>query len=285
MDRILVATDFSTRSDRALQRATLIAGRGGAALTLLHVVDGDRPSRLIASEEAAARSLLEEIARTVRETDGVEAEALVTVDDVDTGIIDAAEEVAAQLLVVGPHRPRFRDVFVGTKVDRVIRRARLPTLVATRVPSAPYGRTLLALDFDDASKSAARAALDLGVFDHTDVIAFHAFDAVGKGMMQRGMVSSEAIDEHVETERALAARQMRSFVGELGLPTMGQRVSESSGSPVRSIVDGTSSTGADLIVMGTNQRKGFERMLIGSVAEDVIHHSDHDILIVPVDEG
>jgi nucleotide-binding universal stress UspA family protein len=37
MDRILVATDFSTRSDRALRRATLIARRTGAALTLLHV--------------------------------------------------------------------------------------------------------------------------------------------------------------------------------------------------------------------------------------------------------
>ncbi|HEX8641345.1 MAG TPA: universal stress protein [Allosphingosinicella sp.] len=50
MDRILVATHFSPRSDRALQRAVLIAQRTRAAITLVHVVDADRPDRLIAAE-------------------------------------------------------------------------------------------------------------------------------------------------------------------------------------------------------------------------------------------
>src|SRR5690349_25051655 len=44
--RSLVATDFSTRSDRALLRATLVANRVGAALTLVHVVDADQPHRM-----------------------------------------------------------------------------------------------------------------------------------------------------------------------------------------------------------------------------------------------
>ena len=60
MDRILVATDFSTRSDRALRRATLIAKQVDAALTLIHVVDIDQPERLIASDRSAASALLDE---------------------------------------------------------------------------------------------------------------------------------------------------------------------------------------------------------------------------------
>ena len=55
MKQILVATDFSERSHRAVRRARLLAREPGARLLLLHVVDDDRPQRLVAGEAAAAR--------------------------------------------------------------------------------------------------------------------------------------------------------------------------------------------------------------------------------------
>src|SRR5687768_14645376 len=113
MDRILVATDFSTRSDRALRRATLISRRVGASLTLAHVVDADQPNRLIASKRAEALSLLEETARTLRADDDIAADPLVEVEDVHTGILEAAEKVGADLIILGPHRSRLKDVFIG----------------------------------------------------------------------------------------------------------------------------------------------------------------------------
>jgi universal stress protein E len=39
--RILAATDFSTRSQRAVRRAGVLARDKGAELTLVHVVDDD----------------------------------------------------------------------------------------------------------------------------------------------------------------------------------------------------------------------------------------------------
>ncbi|WP_262271421.1 universal stress protein [Microvirga yunnanensis] len=39
---ILAATDFSTRSQRAVRRAGLLARDCGAELTLVHVVDDDQ---------------------------------------------------------------------------------------------------------------------------------------------------------------------------------------------------------------------------------------------------
>ena len=38
---------------------------------------------------------------------------------------------------------------------------------------------------------------------------------------------------------------------------------------------------ADLIVIGTHQRRGFDRLLSGSVAEDVVRHSEIPVLVVP----
>jgi nucleotide-binding universal stress UspA family protein len=47
MTRILIATDFPVRSDRATRRASLLARKLGARLTLVHVVDADQPPSLI----------------------------------------------------------------------------------------------------------------------------------------------------------------------------------------------------------------------------------------------
>jgi nucleotide-binding universal stress UspA family protein len=41
---------------------------------------------------------------------------------------------------------------------------------------------------------------------------------------------------------------------------------------------------ADLIVVGTHKRSGFDRFLMGSVAEDVLRHSPVPVLIVPSEE-
>ena len=46
IQKILVATDFSTRSDRALRRASLLAHSVSAELVLLHVIDDDQPKPL-----------------------------------------------------------------------------------------------------------------------------------------------------------------------------------------------------------------------------------------------
>src|SRR3546814_161697 len=43
-ERILLATDVSTRSDRAWRRATMTAKTLGASVSLVHVVDSDQPA-------------------------------------------------------------------------------------------------------------------------------------------------------------------------------------------------------------------------------------------------
>jgi nucleotide-binding universal stress UspA family protein len=40
--------------------------------------------------------------------------------------------------------------------------------------------------------------------------------------------------------------------------------------------------GADLIVIGNHARSGFDRLLMGSVAEDVVRHAKVPVLVVPM---
>ena len=285
MKRLLVATDFSARSDRALRRASLIARKLSAKITLLHVVDAERPVTLTESDRSSAAAVLADTASTLRSEDGIEADWMVQVDDVHSGILAAAEEIAADLIVIGPHRSRLRDIFVGTTAERVVRQSNRPLLVAVEMPAAHHRATLLALDFDKASKAAGRAALAMGIFDHTDVVVMHAFDAPGEGMMRRSMESPADVDEYVESEGALANNELRALLAELGLPSSCRTVVSMKGSPARTILESAKKADSDLIVLGTNQRKGFERALIGSVTADVIRDAHRDVLIIPVSDA
>ena len=51
--------------------------------------------------------------------------------------------------------------------------------------------------------------------------------------------------------------------------------------PVRGIATAAAKHAADLIVMGTHARHGVQRLLGGSLAEAVLHHTDRPVLTVP----
>jgi universal stress protein E len=69
--QILAATDFSTRSQRALRRAGFLARDTGVELALVHVVDDDQPQDLIEMEGREAKRILAEQVGVMPEFRGV----------------------------------------------------------------------------------------------------------------------------------------------------------------------------------------------------------------------
>lgn len=57
------------------------------------------------------------------------------------------------------------------------------------------------------------------------------------------------------------------------------------GDPARQIVDQARERGADLVVMGTHGRSGFERLALGSVTEKVLRKAQCPVLTVPRGAG
>ena len=54
------------------------------------------------------------------------------------------------------------------------------------------------------------------------------------------------------------------------------------GKPYEMILSASGQWEADLIVMGTHGRTGLSYILLGSVAEKVLRHSEKPLLVVPV---
>ncbi len=57
------------------------------------------------------------------------AEAAVKYGHAPTAILEHAEEVGADLIIIGSHRPGFQDYFLGSTAARVVRHARCAVLV------------------------------------------------------------------------------------------------------------------------------------------------------------
>ncbi|MFC7500032.1 universal stress protein [Enterovirga sp. GCM10030262] len=283
MDRLLLATDFSTRSDRALRRAALIADKSGAAITLLHVIDDDQPKYLIERHHQAAAMLLEDAVKTIRQFDRVEADMNIMTGDVASSIVQVAEEIDAAMIVVGPYRRKLKNIFIGTTAERTIERSDRPVLMANGMPSGVYERTFLALDLDDASRSAVRAARALGVIEGTVVTAMHAFDAPAAGMMKRAMEVPDAIDHYVAGEEAQARPKVEEFLAELDIRPELLLLRPIEAVPAQSILACAEAENAELVVVGTNRRRGAERLLLRSVATEILRQADCDVLVVPAD--
>lgn len=282
MKQIAVATDFSTRSDRALRRAVLLARQHNASLSLVHIVDNDRPEHLVRAQRHAAEELLEQTAATITREDGVPASIALTAGDAPAGILAAADEVEADLIILGPHRRKLRDIFAGTTAGRTVRESHRPVLMANAPPAQSYRRILLALDLDDVSRAAVETSRRLGLLDGPEVIALHLFGAPAVGLMDRTMEAQAAINLYVAEEQERVSDEFASFVSETGLQTGRQVLHPNHSSTASGILANAAEHDADLVVVGTSQPGAVDRFLIGSTANEVLLGAQQDVLVVPV---
>ena len=133
---ILVPVDLSERSTSAVRHAGELAGVLGARLVL--TVNVNLPERaeleLVAREEDisvddAARRALEEIA--ARHAAGVSSDVDVRYRDFPAdGILDAAAETGAEMVVIASHgRSGPSRWLLGSVAEKIVRAAPVPVLV------------------------------------------------------------------------------------------------------------------------------------------------------------
>ncbi len=280
MKKILVATDFSERSDRAVRRAGLLAQEQGAHLSLLHVVDDDRPQRLVASEAAAARELLAQTIGTVLHD--VRGEAEVALGDPFDRIAKHARDTGVDLIVMGAHRRQLlKNIFVGTSIERVIRENAAPVLMVNSDAAEPYRRALVATDLSEQSAHALQVARALGILPRSRAVVVHAFEVVAASKLAFAGVAADKIESHVAQETAVARAELAKFLAdlELGEPSFELRVRRGRAAGV--ILEAVADTAADVVVMGTHGRTGVHKLLLGSVTSEIVCSLDRDVLVVP----
>lgn len=282
MKTLLVATDFSERSDRALRRASFLARTYGATLTLVHVLDEDQPSLYLKRMESEACALLERTAASLTESDGFSCDAQVIVADPIVGLSTLIEAQHPDMLVIGPHRRQMlRDLFVGTTAERIIRCVPCPVLMANGSPSGPYRHVLVTTDLSPGSNDALRQFSALGLRGSERTSVRHVLSLPELRLTMAPAPSAAAQQAQVNTAKATADAALASILQATDLADLDAQVTEDSAVPANALQRLAASEAADLLVMATHGRKGESRYRLGSVTENVLRHATIDVLVIP----
>lgn len=138
-----------------------------------------------------------------------------------------------------------------------------------------FQRVLLATDFSAASKAAFDTALGLCVRLKATLLLLHVFEYAETGPPDLGgqLVELEGFLEEART-RLDGLMKVAMREGVVCETVMG------SGAPAPTILDAIAGKEIDLAVLGTSALHGFERLVFGSVAEDVLRGAPCPVLTV-----
>ncbi len=142
---VLLATDFSPEATQVAVRAREIAQRNGARLTLVHVIEevnisaGYELMPLLPElpDEAIAREAQQGLERMATELGLPEAgRRIVTAISTKEGIVQAARDLQADLIVVGSHSRHGLALLLGSTANAVLHGAPCDVL-AVRIIEKP----------------------------------------------------------------------------------------------------------------------------------------------------
>lgn len=265
IESLLLATKFTRQSVAALERALLLMPGHADRIGVLHVVDPDVSVALVLGVGCSPPPILTEWL-DVRLPEGLaRPEVLIRKGDPHSEILATADARDDDLIVLGSSRPQgLLAGLRGSTIERVLRGGTRPVLSVRQPPQGPYRRILIASDLSGSSGFAAQTALRLGLLRDARIHLVHA------------------VDDEAGAEVGQAEAELRAFAArpDIGLPD-GIEVSVLAGSPqtaLRSAMDGLA---PDLVILGTGGHSGLRRLVLGSVAEDLLAWLPVDVLVVP----
>jgi nucleotide-binding universal stress UspA family protein len=270
---IIVATDFSSRADRAIDRA-LQLGR-----------DQKRPVRFIHALEEVSRASSDpaDLDRRMEQCVGYPAgtdqgagpiEYGYPVGSAPIAIAKACEDENIGMLLIGPARYNsLGDFFLGTAVDYVLRHTVKPVLIVKKRVRDGYSQIVAGTDFSAGSAHAIIEAARL--FPDAAVHVAHAWHVPFEGFQRDGYVADE-------TEAQQAAK-LAAFMATLA--EQEPRLAEATTSLVRgdaydAVKDGLKQHPNALIALGSHGATGFRQATLGSNTSDILRFADADVLVV-----
>lgn len=272
MKNILVATDLSARSDRAVLRAIKLAKKFGAKLTIMNVIDSQVPRSIIEENKNLA---LKEIKACIKgRTKDIHFDINITVGSPHVEILKAAYEENVDLIVIGLHRhAEDKQPIIGNVIERLAKSSHKSLLVVKDRSENDYKKALVALDLNNDSKESLKRALKFFSdckFDilHTYLLPF--LGIMGQKNIEQDFVAGildelNAIVEEVTKELNMSAAEIEKIAKEGYITNVLQKEV-----PYRK---------PDLLVFGIHGRSSFSRSLMPSASETILVDPPCDVFL------
>lgn len=294
---ILVPLDGSPFAEQALPFALGIAARTGA-LVQVALVHHPVPALATALEVPEIEAQLDQEARSREQgyltstVDRARARANVpiTATVLDGAVADALEEhiekTGADLLILTTHgRGPMSRFWLGSVADQLMRRLHIPILLirpaGEQVPDLRLDRIMVALDGSPFAEQAIAAATALGKPFGATYTLFMAVEPALPVADPSGLMVLPASPDSDEKRREAAAGYLAGIAARLAGEGYTANTHVTTDAPAASaILAQADALRADLVVLASHGAGGFERLVIGSVADKVIRGSVHPTLVV-----
>lgn len=275
---ILLATNLTSRADRALDRAAQLANAWHAALHIVHAVDAPAPSvpfgvdaEAYLQKRSDPRSLALRQLRQLVDNGSVQAQVHVEDAPPAEAILEVAERESCDLIVLGETRERLVGPWEST-VEEVVRKSPVSVLAVRNRPHGPYRRLVVGTDFTDEARQALAASADL--FPEAGITLVHAYQMPYAGFIKSAPEGRAWVADQREQLRAqLQATDLPAGRKEL------VRMVVDAGPPAAVLRAYIMKEGGDLTVIGAHRRGMLFDAIVGS-SRLIVDAIPGDILVV-----
>jgi nucleotide-binding universal stress UspA family protein len=279
MKKIVVPTDFSEMAGVATDVAVAMAKKLDGEIVLVYVIEqagsaswsvsGEADSsagwedrlftlKLIESARKELAAVSEKITRT-----GVPVHPVLRLGDPFHGIHTVIVEMSADLVIMGSEgHSRLEEMMIGSNTEKVIRHAHCPVLAVNRKPQTEGFRNIV---FATSMSPEEEAVFDvLGDLEKAYRGTTHAVWINTPLLFQPTHKTQDAL------ERFMLNSRLKNYTVN----------TYSDNSIEEGVLNFAEKVNADLIVMATHGRTGFARVISGSVAEEITHHTQCPVMTV-----
>jgi nucleotide-binding universal stress UspA family protein len=268
---LLVASDLSARSERALRRAFRLADLHDAEVSIVTVVDEDLPEPVAGPMLVESKASLQRLAASISARP---CEIHAELGDPVTSILARVASSGADLLVLGVHRIRpLIDIFFGTTMERIVANSTGPVLLVRDPADHEYRRLLCGIDLSPACAAALIAAADLA--PEAEIATFHAVH-----IPFRGFVAPPAMGTVTAGLVAEARQALDTWWDASTLPETAPRPEPVAVSRHELLARSLAAASTDLLVVGAHGRMLPVTPELGGFTRDILRDPPCDVLVV-----
>lgn len=140
-----------------------------------------------------------------------------------------------------------------------------------------FKKILIATDGSENARNAVFYGLELAKMAGAEVYTLYVISDEHASTARKVMGWTESIEKYLADRGEIATASVEKIGKEAGVKVESVF---SKGNPAEEILDYAEKNGIDLVVMGTQGLTGIKKFLIGSVAENVLRHSNIPVMVV-----
>jgi nucleotide-binding universal stress UspA family protein len=194
---ILVPTDFSETCQNAIDYAVTLAGMAGWEVYILHVINRETRNKFGTDAEMMVDKTLKQITDKIHAESKVKATALHREGSIFEIISEVAEELGANLIILGTHGKKGLQYLFGSFALRVISQSPVPVGVVQRkkVPEHGFRKIVFPVGLHTEARQQVRYVLNFPTKAKVEVLMFQQFSTDSADASKISIVTGQIEEE------------------------------------------------------------------------------------------